>query len=166
MSLADFSFFYLSSPDSDGPPCVGDWKVIAAHSCISSIFAFADILEGYEKLCKDSVIVKRTRFEESLDKARKLLLRKFPKYVQLRHATQHSGQISVEFYKNAHSGALSAGWLTKSKGSRGLMQDNFHNREFQTVRYGENLKFSVTWDSYNSLVEIYSALLEGMPASS
>lgn len=166
IALADLSFDYepaSNSGDLLAPAIVSQWSVIAAHSCISSIFAFVDILDGIDVHVGKAAILDGTGFKSSSKKAREAVAKKFPKWSQLRHATQHSGTISVEFEKNAHTAALTKGWLTKSKGTRALMSDNFEDRVFQTVRRGENLKFPVTWESYFNLVEAYNALLKGMP---
>ena len=42
---------------------------------------------------------------------------------------------------------------------------SFEERTFVTTRYGEELRFDVTWETYQRLLEVYDLLRSGLSLS-
>lgn len=138
------------------------WPIVAAHSAISNIFHLQETLATISEWIPKSGLAHLLINPTAADDALNLLEKHFPKWKQIRHASAHSAEIGLNPERNWHKAGLRSGQVRKPKGSKMLMMDSFENRTFITTRKGELLRFDVTWENYQYLLEIYDLLRKGV----
>jgi hypothetical protein len=122
---------------------VRHWPTIAAHSAISSLFYFRKYLSTIVDWLRISGAHDMLSNPTFADEALALFDKQFPRWRQTRDATAPSADICVK--KEA---------LGK-----------FEGRTLVTTRYGEVLRFDVTWETYQRLLEVYDLLRSGLSLS-
>lgn len=151
-----------TSPDLKNRQAVfTHWTNIAAHSVIDTVFQFQEALANLNAWADTARVAEALVNRSAAVEADRLFNKHFPKWKQIRHATAHATEISLNHERNSHKGALSHMLLRKKKGVAAMISESFVNRTFTTTRRGELLTFDITAESYSKLNSIYELLLSG-----
>jgi hypothetical protein len=138
---------------------VRHWPTIADHSAISSLFYFRKHLSTIEDWLRISGAHDMLSNPAFADEALALFDKQFPRWRQTRNATAPSADMRVK------KEALNFPLVRKSQGTSVLVMGSFEGRTFVTTRYGEVLRFDVTWETYQRLLEVYDLLRSGLSLS-
>lgn len=138
------------------------WPTIAAHEAISILYQFEEVLSAIREWASATPFRDNLLVPDAGNNATALFEKHFPKWKQSRHATAHSAEIRLNAENNFHEAPLSRGQIRKKKGAKIIISDSFEGRTFITTRKGELLRFDVTWESFDRLVEVYDLLRLGL----
>lgn len=164
IALADIGLDRRTGP-AEGEPWLEwdfrvNWSIIAAHAALSSLYQIRDLLKGLSERTSSSGLKRYFHNCSAAQQAINELNVTFPKLVQSRHATAHSGEIRSYPERNYHKAPLKRkGYLEKRGGGRMLISDTFFDRTFVTTRRGEFLSFDVTWENYKKLSDWFDRLV-------
>ncbi len=143
-----------------------NWPLIAAREALSALFNFHWALKELNEDIARSTVKDTLPDPDGVMNAYEAFERSFGKAILARHATSHRSEISNNFEKNAHRAALSSGPIRKKKGATVIITDCLSDRTFTGTRKGEILKFDVSWESYQTVREIYEKIITSVAKDS
>jgi hypothetical protein len=136
-----------------------NWPFISAREALSSLYNFYWALKELNKAISESPAKSDLPNPDGINSAFEKFEKRFGKAILARHAASHRAEITNNFEKNAHKAALSSGPIEKPKGAAMIMSDSLVNRTYTSTRKGEILKFEVTWETFATVLEVYTEVI-------